>query len=388
MIRPLRLSLSRQQYEQLIDTIDTIFETPQDIVRLPTETNLNKNDEDLFVSTPKIEDKPFIPSISKTYSYKKSKKSKLEYKVIFDLPTFMIQLQNAVNDPAIEISFRDFHINFEKNVNYETNVQISLRSVLVEDLLCSTELKHRLMVTSSAPENLIRSPYTFSSNSCPNLVGLNLNRNEPSNSLPNNLDSGFNLFHLRKRAPMICPDTPPPSPQVRNNFDNLVIYSSLIVDPECPEFKTKYNGLRRRSSIDFNCLNLMISVKSWLVILSFFGLLSENDTKTDSNKNKTNQKLNEEDECEENFRDGCHEENSELEISVRSLTLVLIREDSELAKANVSNAHFLVSNKNEMKTIEGKLGSVSLCDLTNHGIIYREKFITCGSEALNFLYKK
>lgn len=81
-------------------------------------------------------------------------------------------------------------------------------------------------------------------------------------------------------------------------------------------------------------------------------------------------------------------ENSELEITVRSLNLVFVRNESELAKANVSNAFFVVAKYDMTKTVEGRLGSVSLYDLTNYGKIYREKFLTSGSEALKFIYKR
>lgn len=80
--------------------------------------------------------------------------------------------------------------------------------------------------------------------------------------------------------------------------------------------------------------------------------------------------------------------NSELEITVRSLNLVFVRNESELAKANVSNAFFVVAKYDLTKTVEGRLGSVSLYDLTNYGKIYREKFLTSGTEALNFIYKR
>jgi hypothetical protein len=36
VIKPLRLSLTRQQYEQLLDTIDNIFKIPSDLTRPPT----------------------------------------------------------------------------------------------------------------------------------------------------------------------------------------------------------------------------------------------------------------------------------------------------------------------------------------------------------------
>lgn len=75
-------------------------------------------------------------------------------------------------------------------------------------------------------------------------------------------------------------------------------------------------------------------------------------------------------------------------MSVRSLNLTFIRNEEELAKANVSNASFMIEKQNDAKIIEGRLGSISLLDLTIFGKLYREKFLTSGTEALNFHYKR
>lgn len=376
VIKPLRLSLSRRQYDQLIETFDNIFKVPVDLVKPPQDiihqaTTLHAADDPFSMDLDKNIKRRLIVQDSMA-----DKKSELEPKVNFDLPTFIIQLQDEKHVPVIEITFRDFSVEYEKNNQYETNVQVSLRSILMEDLLCAIDSKNRSMVTSLAPESVLRPSTAFSSHSCPNLINLKRMYEEPGGSLPNNLDFGFAAFPQHK---VLYPGTPPPSPQLKTRQDNLVIYSSLLVDSDCPNFDSQYNGLKQSSSIDFNCLNLIVSVKSWLVVLNFFGLMSD-----DRNSNSASVS-NELHTAHESASDTG---NTELKISVRSLTLVLIRADYELAKANVSNAHIVVASRNEMKMVEGRLGSVSLYDLTSHGIIYREKFVTSGNEALNFFYVK
>lgn len=381
VIKPLRLSLSRRQYEQLLDTIDNIFKVPADLVKPPqdlaiqqTTTNLHASEDSFSIDLDKNIKRRLMVQDSLS-----DKKSELEPKVVFDLPTFIIQLQDEKHNPVIEITFRDFNVDYEKNNQYETNVQVSLRSILMEDLLCPLDSKHRSMVTSIAPENIIRPSTAFSSHSCPNLIALKHMHEMTGGSLPNNLDSGFVAFPQPNRV--YYPGTPPPSPQPKTRQDNLVIYSALLVDPECPTFETQHNSLKQSSSIEFNCLNLIISVKSWLVVLNFFGLMSDDRISTTAS---VSNELHTSHESTIDKSKG----NTELEISVRSLTLVLIRSDYELAKANVSNAHFVVSTHNETNMVEGRLGSVSLYDLTSHGVIYREKFVTSGNEALNFIYVK
>lgn len=375
VVRPLRLSLSRKQYEQLLETIENIFKVPNDLVRPPSETQHVKSEEVSEMSTFELNQK-FKRRLFNEGSISE-KKSTLEPKVSFELPIFVIQLKNEFNDPLIEISFRDFNVNYEKNNQYETSIQVSLRSLLMEDLLRDVESKHRSMVVSSSPENQNGRPGSvFSSHSCPNLIALQRSEDGPTGSLPDNLESGAGFMFLNANKTM-CPDTPPPSPQTsRTRQDNLVLYSSLLVDPNCPNFETQYNSLKQSSSIDFNSLDLVVSVESWFVLLNFFGLVSEDDQETAETKEVMKEPI------ESEIKNG----NSELEISVRSLTLVLIRRDDEIAKANVSNAHFIVSKHGVAKKVEGKLGSMSLYDLSTHGTIYRERFVTSGNEALNFVY--
>lgn len=398
VIKPLNLSVSRVQYEQLLETIENLFKLPPDLARPPNVVEPMKNDNfeltnETFEMDAKFKRRLFQPNIAY------EKKTLIEPKVIFELPIFIIQLKNELNDPLIDIVFRDFNVNYEMNNTYETNLQVSLRSLLMEDLLQPPDSKHRSMLISSSPENQqLRPNSAYSSRSCPNLIGPHFLEDGVSGSLPENLESGagFNIFlnqsnlaqpslhwmHANTQQNKTnCPETPPPSPQRRMRQDNLVLYSSLIVDPECPNFATQYNSMRQTSSIEFNSLDLIVSVKSWFAFLNFFGVLSDTNDEN-SNFNNTS------DYAFESTANDSKKDSSELEISVRSLTLVFVRPDYEIAKANVSNASFVVSKMNASKTVKGRLGSVSLFDLTTHGTLYRERFLTSGNEALNFTYAR
>lgn len=259
----------------------------------------------------------------------------------------------------------------------------------MEDLLQHPDSKHRAMVISSSPEDnsaadsrsSLRFGNTFSSRSCPNLIGALLQDDCMTGSLPENLESGPGFNKTQPINKTACPDTPPPSPQPKQSQENLVIYSALLVDPECPHFETHYNSMRQTSSIDFNSLDLIVSVQSWFVLLNFFGLLSD-DMDLGNGQHAHEVTTIAAEDTEQKFG------NTELDITVRSLTLVVIRPEYEIAKANVSNAHIIVSKLCTTKTVEGKLGSISLIDLTTHGTVYRERFLTTGNEALNFIYNQ
>ncbi|XP_053697242.1 intermembrane lipid transfer protein Vps13D [Sabethes cyaneus] len=388
VVKPLRLSLKRQQYEQLLETFDNLFKIPKDLTRPPTEpsTLADRHPEILEEST--FNAFPITDKVRRGLMYQSSfeeKPSSLNIKLNFELPTFIIQLNDGNNVPQIQISFKDFSVIFEKRNIYETHLKISLRSIMMEDLLQPDTAKNRYMVISSSQNNQYGRPASsFASHSCPNLAGLLTNIEELPSSLPNNLNDKTCFYFLTANK-TLCPDTPPPSPSVQrqqNRTDigeeaNLVIYTSLMVDPGCPTFATQFNSLQQSSSIDFNSLDLIVSVESWFVLLNFFGLLNDDESSSGTQKSSSEQTNR-----EKNF----NRSHTKLDISVRSLSLVLAKPEYEIAKANVSNANFTVSQRCQTKQVEGRLGSITLSDLTPYGFMYREKFMTTGNEALSFLY--
>lgn len=125
----------------------------------------------------------------------------------------------------------------------------------------------------------------------------------------------------------------------------------------------------------------MVSVESWVVVIDFFSA-SPSDSTTPSN---VTYPLQTTDTKKTNNSSG----NAETNISVRSLTVVLVKPELEVAKANISNVEIAIKTSgNERKEVEGKLGSISLLDLTLHGQLYRERFITSGKQALLFNYAR
>lgn len=74
---------------------------------------------------------------------------------------------------------------------------------------------------------------------------------------------------------------------------------------------------------------------------------------------------------------------------MRSLTVVLSKPDRDVAKANISTVNVSIKTLGRHhKEVEGRLGSMSLQDLTLHGQLYRERFVTSGKQALHFNYRR
>lgn len=45
-----------------------------------------------------------------------------------------------------------------------------------------------------------------------------------------------------------------------------------MVDKRHPEFQTRYGSIGRSIDVDFNCLDVLITLQTWVVILDFFSI--------------------------------------------------------------------------------------------------------------------
>lgn len=391
IVTPLKVSLTRSQYGQLLETLDWLTSSPklsevQAVSRVhakPPTTLAGICEEDIGVTTlnmdPHIRAKLFTPHASQKL---KTVSTMVSVKINFQVPVFTIQLRGETScgeQGLIDLSFKDFIFVYEKCHRYETNVQISLKSILMEDLLQPEGNKQRAMVTSS---DVGEPPLGSScvSRSYPNM-SYHSHWMRSNGSLPDHLETanvfGMNHYIFKNEE---CPCTPPPSPRgekVRSKPEqNLVIVSMLIVDPDTPNFQENYNGIQNSSSIDFNCLDLIISVKSWVVLLDFFGTNHENMSASTVNLTAST----------DNTASGETKGHALTNITVKSLTVVLMHPDRDIAKANISSVELEIKTIGLLKEVDGRLGSMSLQDLTLHGQLYRERFLTTGEHVLEFKY--
>lgn len=137
---------------------------------------------------------------------------------------------------------------------------MSLRSILMEDLLQPEGAKQRAMVVSSNDGELPPGTSCIS-RSCPNMSDNLYISNIARGSLPINL-APERLMGIEKKTVDLCnpsdnldyPCTPPPSPTGRRTprtQKNLVLISTLIVDPKTPNFKSYYNSVSTVNAFQF-----------------------------------------------------------------------------------------------------------------------------------------
>jgi len=207
------------------------------------------------------------------------------------------------------LRFQDLEGDFTKDHPQALTVQLALRSLLMEDLLeQNPESKHKhLMVSRGAPKASAFCPKEYMSQSCPSAS--NALYAAMPRSLPAHMEEAQNVFQLYQRHPGVnssapgarkaenrhrnaYPSTPPPSPtqcpaspcsshssasssspRAPPGFDDSLVHINVqLVDRQHPEFRTRYGGVGRSVDIDFNCLDVLITLQTWVVILDFFGV--------------------------------------------------------------------------------------------------------------------
>jgi vacuolar protein sorting-associated protein 13D len=238
VVSPLQVSLSKAQYQQIIQSLD----------------NLNWSKVD---ATNNFEAGPDFPAKNRPSPRVKQRELVLNFK--FQLPRFSMELLNNSDRAIVNLSFEDFLVAYEQNCSYSATVQTSLKSLILEDLMMKEDSKYRRLVASNdrQSERVAGRPNlsSFMSSSCPDLRAQGL-YTTGARSLPARLELDQSQWKQNRVKPpqkkpvKKCPSTPPSSPSMmyHQRFsrsgvgdNNLVFIKILLVDPDSPDFALKYN---------------------------------------------------------------------------------------------------------------------------------------------------
>ncbi|KAK7884105.1 hypothetical protein WMY93_027228 [Mugilogobius chulae] len=218
-----------------------------------------------------------------------------QLKITLHVPELQVQLNTDLTQGSqglVSLCFHDLEGDISKDHPQLLAVQLALRSLLMEDLLehnPESKYKH-LMVSRGAPKPSTFTAREYLSQSCPSVS--NVQYPDMPRSLPAHIEAAQNVFQHYQRHPSTpsasrskakeepdCPSTPPPSPTHRTasqrgaDFDDSLVHINiLLVDQAHPEFRTRYGGVGRSVDVDFNCLDVLITLQTWVVILDFFGI--------------------------------------------------------------------------------------------------------------------
>lgn len=250
----MHVSLSKYQYEQLIESLNYA-------------TNIVLA-EGFFTSN---EDERYL-EVRENLCAKKSSNIQV-ISVQFSVPILKFDLRNEHRVSLIQLTFQE--ISF-KNINIagkKKEFEILLRSVIMEDLKCPVASKYRKMINSCNDMNELQ--FTFrkqKSSSCSDLLKkTNLCACKVYGSTPSNLNKLVKPSIIKREEKFktlkVLDDINLNNQKI--SADNLVIYrSTASYSPR------KEDIAAIRSSIDFNCLNLIISIDKWFMVFDFFGLIT------------------------------------------------------------------------------------------------------------------
>ncbi|KAG8505608.1 Vacuolar protein sorting-associated protein 13D [Galemys pyrenaicus] len=418
-VNPVQVVLAKHVYEQVLQTLDNLVYS-EDLNKFPASATSSPCPDSPLPSlgacgepsTERKENGLFGHSSLSNSSQKslsvKEVRSFTQIQANFCISELQVQLSGDLTLGAqglVSLKFQDFEVEFNKDHPQTLSIQIALRSLLMEDLLeKNPDSKYKnLMVSRGAPKPSSLAQKEYLSQSCPSVS--NVEYPDMPRSLPSHMEEAPNVFQLyqrptsatRKKQKEVqdkdCPLTPPPSPAVdgprvvagKSKFDDSLVHINIfLVDKKHPEFSSSYDRVNRSIDVDFNCLDVLITLQTWVVILDFFGIGSTADNHA--------MKVPPEDplrtvKSEPSAPLGSEPQdpvNTTLGLKVHSLSLVLNKTTSELAKANVSKLMAHLEMIEGDLALQGSIGSLSLSDLTAHGELYRERFTTSGEEALIF----
>ncbi|XP_031235268.1 vacuolar protein sorting-associated protein 13D isoform X5 [Mastomys coucha] len=418
-VNSVQVVLAKHVYEQVLQTMDNLVYS-EDLNKFaasaPTSPCLNSPLPQLSsCGEPSVEKKEnglfshssFSSTSQKSLSVKEAK-AFTQIQANFCISELQVQLSADLTLGAqglVSLKFQDFEVEFSKDHPQTLSIQIALRSLLMEDLLeKNPDSKYKsLMVSRGAPKPSSLAQKEYLSQSCPSVSSVEYP--DMPRSLPSHMEEAPNVFQLYQRPISTCrkkqkeaqdksyPQTPPPSPSAdepkalvgKSKFDDSLVHINIfLVDKKHPEFSSSYGRINRSIDVDFNCLDVLITLQTWVVILDFFGIGSTADNhamKVPPEGLLQNVKAESSASMESELQEPV---NSKLDLKVHSLSLVLSKATSELAKANVSKLMAHMEMIEGDLALQGSIGSLSLSDLTPHGDFYRERFTTSGEEALIF----
>ena len=234
--------------------------------------------------------------------------------------------------------------------------------------------------STSLPENLDETE---------NMLGANFNSNtEATNKKKQDAKSSDML----EQDPMPVSTPPPPSKsssraspvlddEIRLDLqrdEHLVYIKIMNVDQSHPDFATKHNSTHRFVDVDFNTLDIMFNLKSWVMIFDFFGIGSPQSVPADATtakKEKNFPRNNYVKSVKPTAADapkGPHV-NMEIDVKVKALSVTLNHEAYEVAVATVKTFISRMSFRDGNFAIGGTLGNFLVKDLTPQGFLYRDR---------------
>ena len=185
---PLKLVLSKEVYEQILQTVDNLAYDDDNYASVPNESgdfdSTNNASSDYRDHSQFNTDSAMHESAMQEGFYAKHIK--------FEVPLFQVELRwnfGEGDQGLVDLKLHDFSVQYTKDNKYSTRMQIRLNSMLMDDLLELPDSSHRQIIMSESTQN--RQPFDwqskkFISSSCPNSTII-----IPDPLMPHSLPSSF-----------------------------------------------------------------------------------------------------------------------------------------------------------------------------------------------------
>lgn len=207
---PLKLVLLKSVYEQILQTSDYISSADEKLEQ--ADSNINQNaapGESLPKSTTGTPD-----DTTQTESLSSSRLSSLNQsqigkafvtkKLRLEVPLFSIELKGDFDEGetgVVELKLYRFLLDFHKDNPATTKVEVSLKSLVMDDLLESPDSPHRQIMVSKEPQKddfKNMKPREFLSHSCPDNAIV-----APVPMMPHSLPSSFHNLPSKVNQPVV-----------------------------------------------------------------------------------------------------------------------------------------------------------------------------------------
>ncbi|XP_048240313.1 vacuolar protein sorting-associated protein 13D-like isoform X2 [Haliotis rufescens] len=405
-----KLVLSKEVYEQILQTLDNLTYSEDDFAPDASDDSTSGGPAADAAAEGHSESQTNLAMQESTLQ-----EGFLAKHFHFEVPLFEVELRGDFGEGEqglVDLKLTDFSMNYAKDNKVVTEMQLRLKSLSMDDLLESEKSAHRqIMVSRSSHKEADvddAKPKTFLSTSCPDSTII-----APVPLMPASLPSSFHektlkptskkqttAFYIgfvqnqrtRGKDREMFPQTPPPSPTLRDILDpedppieDLVHIDVVLVDKKSPDYTTKYNKTNRFIDVNFSSLEMTINLQTWVVLLDFLGMgakvhETESDTSVLDPTSDGDSTLNSP-ETEEVV-------NQEINFAVESFTLILNKPEYELAQVSMTSLHSHISKRDFNMSCRGQLGSLTLSDHSPHGKLYQQRFVTLGRQALEFDFFK
>ncbi|XP_037794090.1 uncharacterized protein LOC119589562 [Penaeus monodon] len=247
--------------------------------------------------------------------------SSISVKGSFSVPSMCVELRGDVGEkekPLVNLLLEEIKASYESCEAYKTRTQVTLRSLMMEDLQqLDTNSQHRFLmksdtlplqspdgpapygmhlhpghhphmhflkehhvpefISTSCPEHYPHQPVCFTSSSLPD----KLKMEKPFFKAAQKPVPRRHLESVSSQSPRtsikpggkatMSPSTPPPSPTPGEGEEEtlrpdttLVTITISTIDKKCPEFHSKYDGI---STVTEHCPS---NIPSWVMVLDFF----------------------------------------------------------------------------------------------------------------------